>query len=388
MDSKNLLSSFIRTTPSSSLNLAGVSNHISDFIKLLQQNYTTTTAFGMEKGLLAQIENEEETDKDFKNYFNEHLKSHLLECEEERMKTLETASKRARISVIVILVCSVAVAIGLFIKLGADGVTFGTVIFPILVKLGVLVIIMGAIAHYICYKPLNDYTLHIKTVIFPKILGYLGEYEFSPTTHQNPEYFVNEELLPSYDKCYMEDHIKGSYKAVGLEIVESRLIDVRHEGSGKDRRTYEVELFKGILIKLDIDKKLTSQTIIKKDQGSVFNKLDGAFSSLQRVELEDPRFEKIFEVYSSDQVESRYVLTPSFMERLMSLSTSFGGDSIQCSFSNDRFCFMIPIRKNLFEPGSVFEPQDFLKDAKSLFSEMNQIFSIIDVLRLEGEKDS
>lgn len=35
------------------------------------------------------------------------------------------------------------------------------------------------------------------------------------------------------------------------------------------------------------------------------------------VRLEDPEFEKIFVVYSSDEVEARYILSTSFMERLV-----------------------------------------------------------------------
>jgi hypothetical protein len=38
---------------------------------------------------------------------------------------------------------------------------------------------------------------------------------------------------------------------------------------------------------------------------------------LQEVELEDPQFNEYFQVYSTDQVEARYILSPSLMERLV-----------------------------------------------------------------------
>ena len=36
----------------------------------------------------------------------------------------------------------------------------------------------------------------------------------------------------------------------------------------------------------------------------------------------------------------------------------------------------------MFEPGSIYEPEDFIDDSKSLLKELNLIFSIIDQLKL------
>mgnify|MGYP001230305973 FL=1 len=43
---------------------------------------------------------------------------------------------------------------------------------------------------------------------------------------------------------------------------------------------------------------------------------------------------------------------------------------------------MIPIKKNMFEPGSIYEPEDFIDDSKNLLKELNLIFNIIDQLKL------
>ena len=36
----------------------------------------------------------------------------------------------------------------------------------------------------------------------------------------------------------------------------------------------------------------------------------------KKIRLEDPEFQKQFEVYCDDQITARYVLTPAFMQRL------------------------------------------------------------------------
>ena len=43
---------------------------------------------------------------------------------------------------------------------------------------------------------------------------------------------------------------------------------------------------------------------------------------------------------------------------------------------------MIPIKKDMFEPGSIFEPEDFIDDSKNLLKELNLIFNIIDQPKL------
>lgn len=45
---------------------------------------------------------------------------------------------------------------------------------------------------------------------------------------------------------------------------------------------------------------------------------------LHKVILEDPKFNRRFNVYSSNQVEARYLVTPLFMELLNNLNASFG----------------------------------------------------------------
>ena len=52
----------------------------------------------------------------------------------------------------------------------------------------------------------------------------------------------------------------------------------------------------------------------------------------KQINLESSDFMKRFDVSSSNQVESRYLITPTFMQRLMDLKTSFGTETIKCSF--------------------------------------------------------
>jgi hypothetical protein len=62
-------------------------------------------------------------------------------------------------------------------------------------------------------------------------------------------------------------------------------------------------------------------------QLNFFNKLFSSFANnLEKVKLESIDFENRFIVYSNDQVEARYILTPSFMERLVKLEKMMGDE--------------------------------------------------------------
>ena len=104
------------------------------------------------------------------------------------------------------------------------------------------------------------------------------------------------------------------------------------------------------------------------------------------VKLEDVEFEKHFEVYGTDQIESRYLLTPSFMQRLLDykLTKQY---RIEVVFSKEissdqNMFFFIHTDKDHFEL-----PKDItLLDQDSfygLIKEITDILEIVDALKLD-----
>ena len=100
---------------------------------------------------------------------------------------------------------------------------------------------------------------------------------------------------------------------------------------------------------------------------------------LEKVKLESLEFENKFIVYSSDQVEARYILTPSFMERLVNLQDLMG-DRTSYSFVDTNVYVAIPISDELFEP-SVFSENDYNR-LGDYYNTVHIVFDIIDELNL------
>ena len=69
----------------------------------------------------------------------------------------------------------------------------------------------------------------------------------------------------------------------------------------------------------------------------------------QLVKLEDPEFEKAFVVYSSDQIEARYILSPALMRRILDFKNA-NGRAVHVGFANSRVYVALELRREMFDP--------------------------------------
>ncbi|MBU6234753.1 MAG: DUF3137 domain-containing protein [Alphaproteobacteria bacterium] len=229
-----------------------------------------------------------------------------------------------------------------------------------------------------CASPIQAFKTSVKQKIYPRIFGFFqGNWVHSEKSPVSARDFDESSLIPSYDTEHKGDYVRGDYKGVPLQIHESKL--TRTEGSGKNRRT--VTVFQGVLVCLGSNKKFKGRTLIKRDYGFM-NWAANGFQSMERIRLEDPLFEKQFEVFGDDQVESRYLLTTSFMDRLLKLVTLFDAKGLQASFYDHKLLIMIPTGKNYFEASSIFKPATFIPEINTVLEEMHAFFNIIDTLKL------
>jgi hypothetical protein len=249
-----------------------------------------------------------------------------------------------------------------------------------------------------CYLPISRYNDSIKKIIFPHIFSFFGDdFRYATESLVGIETLEPSAILPAYDEAVLSDSIQGSHHGVTLDILWAHLREEREsimeslsssilwkilwallrKVSNEEKAT----VFEGVFVFLSMNKRFLGKTIVKRDRG-LMNWADKPSEGLENVRLEDPRFEKDFEVYASNQIEARYLLTPSFMERLQGLSDLFGKTDIQASFYNQNLLLMIPLTKRYFDTGSIFQPATFTEEIQSILEEMNLIFKIIEELKL------
>ncbi len=188
-------------------------------------------------------------------------------------------------------------------------------------------------------------------------------------------------LVPNWDRANFEDCLTGSRKDVPFEFFEAKL-EKRQRSHGKSgSRTRWVTVFRGQCLVAHFPKPFAGSTRVYRDAGmfNSFVKLGHSFTNHQRVGLEDPKFERAFEVYSTDQVEARYLLTPDFMERLLNLEATFQGKKLRCAFSGGEM-FVAVEGGNLFEAGSMFRPMDDLARVREILQDFAAVFLLIDAM--------
>lgn len=227
-------------------------------------------------------------------------------------------------------------------------------------------------------------------------------------------------LFISYNTRYTDDEFKGSINDVNFRISETRMFDIH--GSGKNRTC--ICAFSGVILAFKFNKKIRNRTIVstkgdltKKNQVLVALLIvlpcclelfkDGYSHAkmvlalvvfvvvfvvakivesndepLEKVELEDPKFAKRFNVYSSNQIEARYLVTPAFMERFYNLKTAFKAKNIKCSFCDDNLIIAINTKKNLFEIGNLYTSLLNQKSINEFYNELTSIYKMVDYFKL------
>jgi hypothetical protein len=186
-------------------------------------------------------------------------------------------------------------------------------------------------------------------------------------------------LVPSWDRAKYEDMLTGMRGDAPFEFFEAHLEEKRTTTDSKGRtRTTWVTVFKGQCLAVKFHKEFNGVTKVYRDMGP-FNWVAKFGVKEPRVRLEDPVFEKAFEVYGSDQVEARYILTPDFMERLVGLERTFEGKQLRCAFAGGEMLLAVS-GKNLLESGSMYRRMDDLNRVREILLDFAAIFLLIDAM--------
>jgi hypothetical protein len=208
-------------------------------------------------------------------------------------------------------------------------------------------------------------------------------YQLAPAVPQDINTFRSLGLVPGWDRAKYEDMLSGARNETPFEFFEAHLEEKRTTTDSKGRtRTTWVTVFRGQCLIVKFHKEFRGVTKVFRDMGmlNVFAKL-GQMGKGEKVKLEDPVFEKAFEVFSTDQIEARFILTPDFMERLVGLERTFKGRQVRCAFAGGEM-YLCCEGKNLLEAGSMGRRMDDLGRVREILEDFAAIFLLIDAMSL------
>ena len=144
-----------------------------------------------------------------------------------------------------------------------------------------------------------------------------------------------------------------------------------------------VTVFNGLAILLtNGTKQFHGHTILTMAKGSIGEWFQKVTGNLKRAKLVDIQFEELFDVYTNDQVEARYLINPAIMENLKALHEEYHGEAMTAAFYDDHFLILIASKVNHFEPADIETPATSEDTLLAIQSEISSILSIIDKLSL------
>jgi hypothetical protein len=176
---------------------------------------------------------------------------------------------------------------------------------------------VGAMAGY--YSAVRDSSaayahLYLRRVL-PLLAARFGDLSFRSPAQLDLRGLNSERLFDDYDSAVSDNEFFGVHRGLPISIATLLLTS----GSGKERRVS----FEGLLVEVTLPRGLKGTTAVIAGTGA-FEQLRHWLktSNRQHVALEDSRFAAVYDVWSTDQIAARELLTPALMERLLALSGS------------------------------------------------------------------
>ena len=243
---------------------------------------------------------------------------------------------------------------------------------------GLTLLVMGGIYWWVT-QPKRQYARAYKIQILPKIAELFGNLTYDIDGKIGMDYMQPSRIVPHHDRYESEDYFTGEYKGVHMEFSEINLKQRRRS----NKSTHYVSVFKGLAVLLNTKhKRFYGHTILEKDRHALLEWFEEKTKGLERAEMVDPEFEEIFDAYTNDQVEARYLIDPKMIESLKGLYAEYDGHQMAAAFYVNRMLILIASKHNHFEPPNIYLPASDPEGLLNMKREVGQILSIIDKLSL------
>lgn len=189
-----------------------------------------------------------------------------------------------------------------------------------------------------------------KGLVVRRVVKALGEnLTYRAESSLTEKAFLGMELFADTPTSFTsEDEIGGRKNNVSYSVHEVRA--TRRE----QKRT--VVVFGGLMIRLDFNKNFRGRTSVVPNgeavaTGSLLGRLLSAAGrpSKAAVRLENPDFERTFDVYSTDDQEARYLLTPKLMELVLAANAAQSQGTLRLAFVDNSLYVAIPMKCDYFE---------------------------------------
>lgn len=222
----------------------------------------------------------------------------------------------------------------------------------------------------------DKYVHEQKKKFTPSFLKFLGHLKYGQTDI-DIDLLQHSCLFPPFKHSINDDCISGFLGKTRFSLTETDLLI--YNLGGVPLMYEKGTIFRGICIYIPLKRSISGYTLL-------FNtSIPQHFPDLEKITLDYISFRKNYRVYSSDQIEARTLLTPSFMEKLNTLKKRFNNKRIDVSFWSNHVLFAIHTTEDLFEPYSLFKSTRNVKTYEKFYDGIKAIDDIIRILTINNQ---
>ena len=255
------------------------------------------------------------------NFVSSEIAAELSELENERVN-LVAAVKKATLIALAVGVC-VGAAAAYFLD-AIFGVTLGTISY-------------AATTGLLTASKRREFRANFKRQIIENIVKKHG------LSYDKDRGLGLDDFFTIYD-CRVDEWSSEDLVEGDIDGVSAKFSDFYAAKKVKKKNSTEtVVQFQGVLFKADFNKTLSSITQI-----SHVNSRNLAIYG-QKANMDDVRFEEIFDVYTTDQIGARYALSPALMEKFTLLCLRLDAP-VNAVFKDNQIFIAVETWRDDFEP--------------------------------------
>lgn len=232
---------------------------------------------------------------------------------------------------------------------------------------------------------LSELESQIKKAVMPVFCQMFKNLKWCHGTYQNRLQIFNSKVIPAgfdYKKGYdLDDIFYGVIDDVRFEIIELKVPLLSNIVSNNIPK--EQEMISSIVLKIDTNKKFNNHTLVYPSYCE--KPLD-----FIETQLEDVVFEYKYNVYTHNETEARYLITPKFMEALNNAKRVLKCEDICCSFYNNNLFVLLDYKvksenelfgHDLFSVNIYNENIDDVHIYMKIFSELTNFLKVINYFK-------
>lgn len=194
---------------------------------------------------------------------------------------------------------------------------------------------------------------------------------FYPSSGISQEVVSRSNLVLLHEIYKTEDLISGKINDVAFRSADVLVRNVRRSG----KHTTVVTTFQGRFFEFDFPKTFKSNVFLL--QPGQFR----PFSGMKKIKLESIDFNSEFKVYTNDDHDTFYILTPQLMERLLVLDRKYQ-DKIGFSFLNSKLYIAIDSRTDTFDVTGFGDITNI--DVHKAVEEIKNLVEFVEYLQLDN----